>query len=364
MPVETVVFDKDENITQYAISNSSGNLVVKVIDFGAVITNVFVHDKNGKQRDVVLGFDNLKGYQSKDNPSFGSLVGRFANRIAKGKFSLNGTTYQLAINLEPNTLHGGLKGFDKYKWTLVEKTDNSVTLELISKDGDEGFPSTLKVHITYSVTEDNELKLDYMAEVLDDKDTILNLTNHSYFNLNGCTKEDEITVLNHSVYILPKKILDVDSTLIPTGKILSVEVDNVMDFFTKDHVLSERIPSKIEGYDNAYVLEADETKYNIKGGDKLELAAIVKSPLTGITVSFYTTEPTFQFYSGNVVSDVLSTKTTQTATPIKLAKYAGFCLEAQRIPDAINQEKWKKQVILSKGQKYEQKTVYHFYTRA
>lgn len=283
-------------------------------------------------------------------------------RVAKGKFTLNNTTYQLPINLDPNTLHGGLKGFDKHMWTLKGKTENSITLELVSKDGDEGFPGTLTVDVTYTVTDIGELKIDYTG-VVDEKDTIINLTNHSYFNLNGLTNKDEVLALNHAVSFVPTDYLEQDSTGIPTGKVIAITEDSPMDFAKKDHTIGERIPSKLTAYDNCYVIEKDESKYNIAGGSQVQLIAIVKSPLTGITLAFYTSEPGFQFYSANVVNDTFTTKKTQSQTPLQLASYAAFCLEAQRFPDAINQEKWRKQVILSKGQQYKQSTVYRFYTK-
>ncbi len=179
-----------------------------------------------------------------------SIVCSSNSRIAKGAFELEGTKYQLAINLEPNTLHGGIKGFDKHKWDLKGKTENSITLQLISKDGDEHFPGTLKVSITYTVTDDNELQLEYSGELLENKDTIINLTNHSYFNLNGCTNEEEVKILNHKVNMMATHYLEVDKTLIPTGKILSTKEFPLMDFSDKEQTLADRIPVKIDGYDH------------------------------------------------------------------------------------------------------------------
>jgi aldose 1-epimerase len=369
MPVQTQIYNNENNITQYTISNSKESLIVKIIDFGATITHILVYDKNGKQRDVVLGFDDFDGYLGKKgtNPYFGAAIGRCANRIASGKFCLNGQSYQLPINNGPNSLHGGIKGFDKQKWDLKGKTDNSITLQLISKDGDQNFPGTIRVELSYTVTDSNELRLDYLAELLKDQSlkTIINLTNHSYFNLNGCTNEEEIQVLNHTVSMTPTHYLEIDGSLIPTGRMLSTKTDSpLMDFATNDnnnHTIGERIGSiKPNGYDNCYVIDSDERNYNIKGGDRLREVAVVKSPITGITLTLSTSEPAFQFYTGNYLTDALKTKANQSSKPLSLAKHAGFCLEAQRFPNAINNEKWQKQVILSPNQKYTQKTVYKF----
>lgn len=360
MPVKTSIFDKVNDITQYAISNTKETLIVKVLDYGSIITNILFNDNKNKQRDIVLGYDDLEGYQRKDNPYFGALIGRFANRIANGSFTLNNVKYQLAINLKPNTLHGGIKGFDKQKWALKEKTDNSITLELISKDGDEHFPSTVKVIIKYTVTDEDELQMEYSGEVLEKKETIINLTNHSWFNLNGCTNADEVSILNHKVSMISTHYLEVDETLIPTGKIVSTTDVPVMDFAAKEHTLSERVPEMIDGYDHCYVIDTNTNDYHIKGGKEVRVAAVVKSPLTGISLTFSTTEPGFQFYSGMAVDNTFNAKKSQSSTPPKLHKFCAICLEAQRFPDAINQQKWRKQVILSPGERYEQKTIYKF----
>jgi aldose 1-epimerase len=369
MPVKTQIYNNENNITQYTISNRKESLIVKIIDFGATITHILVNDKNGKQRDVVLGFDDFDGYLGKKekNPYFGAAIGRCANRIASGKFLLNGQSYDLPINNSPNSLHGGIKGFDKQKWDLKGKTDNSITFELISKDGDQHFPGTIRVELSYTVTDSNELQLDYLAELLKDQSlkTIINLTNHSYFNLNGCTNEEEIQVLNHMVSMTPTHYLEVNDALIPTGRVLSTKTDSPqLDFATNDnnnHTIGERIASvKPNGYDYCYVIDSDERNYNIKGGDRLREVVVVKSPITGITLTLSTTEPAFQFYTGNNLTDALKTKANQSSKPLSLAKNAGFCLEAQRFPNAINNEKWQKQVILSPNEKYIQQTVYKF----
>ncbi|XP_054167412.1 galactose mutarotase-like [Oppia nitens] len=371
MPVKTQVYNKQNNINQYTLSNKSGNLVVKIIDYGATITHILTPDKTGQTRDVVLGWDDLDGYfgERGRNPFFGAAIGRCGNRIIDGNFQLNGQTYLLALNNGPNALHGGIEGFDKKKWNLLKETDQSITLGLVSKDEEEGYPGQLAVEITYSVTEDNELRLEYLAKLSDNQliDTIVNLTNHSYFNLNGCTNDNELDVLNHKVLMKAQNYLEINDSFQPTGRILSTKTDTqVMDFATKDgeelHTIGERINQVMpNGYDHCYVIETNEQNYNIKGNPLIqESVVVVNSPLTGITLTFSTTEPGFQFYTGNNVSSAQVTKTSQSLTPTTLKKNSGFCLEAQRFPNAINENNWRKQVVLSPKQTYNQTTVYKF----
>ena len=282
-------------------------------------------------------------------------------------FSLNGKTYQLAVNNGPNHLHGGLKGFDKKMWTLKSSTDNSITFELISKDQEENYPGTLKSVVTYTVTETNELVIEYGAELIENEQklqTVVNLTNHSYFNLNGCSTAEGITILNHIVSMPSvKHYLPKDENNLPVGKIEPTESTSEMDFSVKEHTVGERIASgKFDGYDHCYVVEPDESKWGIKGGQELKQLVTVKSPVTNIKLTFSTTEPGFQLYSGNFLDNSLQTKQTQTYhwPKLHLAKHSGLCLESQRFPNAINNDKWKKQVILSNGEKYWQKTSYKF----
>ncbi|CAG2115650.1 unnamed protein product, partial [Medioppia subpectinata] len=339
-PIDTQFSLQDHNINEYTLSNSTGGLEVKIIDYGATITHVFVTDKSGQKRDVVLGWDDLEGYLGNRgrNPFFGAAIGRCGNRISNGKFKLNGQSYTLALNNGPNALHGGLKGYDKHRWTLIGKTNDSISLELVSPDGDEGYPGELRVELTYTVTEANELTLDYTARLAAAEhsvDTIVNLTNHSYFNLSGCSGDGpELDVLNHTVRMSVHNYLDINDAFQPTGKILSTKSDTpAMDFATGDdqewHTIGERIGQVLpNGYDHCYVIDTDAKKYNISGNESVNEAVVeVRSPLTGISLTFSTTEPGFQFYTGNNVTEAQRTKTTQAVPAIELRKNSGFCLE-------------------------------------
>ena len=276
---------------------------------------------------------------------------------------MNGKTYQLAINDPPNSLHGGLKGFDKKKWQLLSKTDNSITLGLTAEDGEEGYPAKLNVELTYSVTDDNELKLQYSAKLAPNQslETILNLTNHSYFNLNGCIDENNLDVLNHKVKMSVDHFLEINDKLLPTGKVLSTKTDAPTMDFSSEHTIGERVDQvKPNGYDHCYVIETNEKKFGVSGGDTLRQAVVVTSPSSGITLTFSTTEPGFQFYTGNFVNKDQKTKISQSAKQLPLKKRSAFCLEASGFPDAINKDNWKKQVILGSGKEYKQNTVYKF----
>ena len=289
----------------------------------------------------------------------------FIARITNGKFDLNGKTYQLALNNGKNALHGGLKGFDKRKWNIITETENSITLQLTAEDGEEGYPGKLRVEVTYSVSEVNELRLEYSAKLTENQsiDTIVNLTNHSYFNLNGCSTEQDLDVLNHTVQMKSDHYIEVNSDLQPTGKVLSVKTDSpLMDFNTKSHTIGERIAGvKPNGYDHCFVIENDEKKFKIEGNDSIrENVVVVVSPSSGIKLSFSTTEPGFQFYSGNFLTDEQKTKKSQSSKQMSLRKNCGFCLESSRFPNAINEEKWKKQVILDNKHVYKQTTSYKF----
>ncbi|CAG2113331.1 unnamed protein product [Medioppia subpectinata] len=351
MPLKTEVYDKDHNINEYTLSNSTGGLEVKIIDYGATITHVFVTDKSGQKRDVVLGWDDLEGYLGNRgrNPFFGAAIGRCGNRISNGKFELNGQSYTLALNNGPNALHGGLKGYDKHRWTLIGKTNDSISLELVSPDGDEGYPGELRVELTYTVTDANELTLDYTARLAAAEhsvDTIVNLTNHSYFNLSGCSADGpELDVLNHTVRMSVHNYLDINDAFQPTGKILSTKSDTpAMDFTTGNdqewHTIGERIGQVLpNGYDHCYVIDTDPKKYNIGGNESVNEAVVeVRSPLTGISLTFSTTEPGFQFYTGNNVTEAQRTKTTQAVPAIELRKNSGFCLERKKLANILPEE--------------------------
>ncbi|QNF32473.1 galactose mutarotase [Adhaeribacter swui] len=323
----------------YTLTNKQGT-IVKITNYGGIITQIVTPDKNGQAGNVVLGFDNLDTYLA-GHPYFGAIAGRCANRIAQGKFTLNGQEYTLAINNGPNHLHGGLQGFDKQVWTAqMLREQNALQLTYISPDGEEGYPGTLTTIVTYTLTEANELRIDYEATT--DKATPINLTNHSYFNLSAGQAED---ALNHEVYIQADRYTVIDDNLIPTGELRPV-AGTPMDFNTP-HTIGSRIAEVDGGYDHNYEL----TK---KQDGQLELAAWVYEPLTGRVLEAYTTQPGMQFYSGNFLDGSL------TGPDGKIfKKHYGFCLETQHFPDSPNQPSFPS-AILNPGDTFKQSTVYRF----
>lgn len=331
-----------KEVSLYTLTNKNG-MVVKITNWGSRVTSVVVPDKSGKFENVVLGFDSLTSYIG-PNPYFGSIVGRFGNRIAKGKFTLNGTEYSLATNNGPNSLHGGIKGFDRQVWDAAEvSTPDSVGLALtyVSKDMEEGYPGTLTLKVTYVLTNNNEIKISYDAET--DKSTVLNVTNHSYFNLTGAKE----SILNHELTLFADSITPTDTTLIPTGMIAPVAGT---DFdFTTAHKIGERIEKVPGGYDINYKLR--------KHNNELSLAAEVYEPASGRLLQAYSTEPGVQFYSGNFLDGSLTG-----IGGAKYEKYFGLCLETQHFPDSPNQPKFPS-VVLNPGQKYTQLTIYKFSVR-
>lgn len=331
-----------KDVSLYTLTNAKG-MVVNISNYGGTVTKIVVPDKNGKMEDVVLGFDSLSSYQ-KGVPYFGALIGRYGNRIAKGKFTLDSVQYTLATNDGPNHLHGGKKGFDKVVWDAKELTGkDSVALELtyLSKDMEEGYPGNLTSKVTYVLTNNNELKIYYEAET--DKATVINLTHHSYFNLTGA-KEN---ILGQELTIYADSITPVDSTLIPTGAI--VPVAGTPFDFTTPHKIGERIAQVKGGYDHNFVLH--------RTGPGLMLAAEVYDPASGRLMQTFTTEPGLQFYSGNFLDGTLTNSGGQ-----KIEKYYGMCLEAQHYPDSPNKPQFPS-VVLRPGQKYSQLTVYKFSTK-
>ncbi len=282
----------DKEVNLYTLTNSNG-MIVKITNYGGIVTSLIVPDKNGKFDDVVLGYDSLAGYL-KDTPYFGAIVGRYANRIANGAFSLDGKNYTLAVNNGPNHLHGGIKGFDKVIWDAEEnKNDNEVGLKLhyLSRDGEEGYPGNLNVTVVYSLTNDNELKIVYSAET--DKPTPVNLSHHSYFNLAGTSGRD---ILSQVLFIDADKYTVVDSTLIPTGELRSV--DGPMDF-RKPMPVGSRIDQVPGGYDHNYVLNNQGT---------LSKVAMLSDSVSGRTMEVYTDQPGLQFYSGNFLDGTITGK--------------------------------------------------------
>ena len=325
--------------------NTNG-LKVKIINYGAIMTAVETPDRNGKIENITLYRDSLADYmEMKDGkpttPYFGATVGRYGNRIAKGRFTLDGKEYKLAVNNGPNALHGGLKGFDKVVWKAepVEMPDTvGVAFTYTSPDGDEGYPGTLKVKVTYSLTDKDELKMDYEATT--DKTTVLNLTNHAYWNLAGAGNGD---ILKHELMLNADRFLPVDSTLIPLGRLDPVK-GTAMDF-TAPKAIGKDMAQVEGGYDHCYVL--------VRKDDGLSLAARVTEPTSGRVMEVYTTQPAVQFYGGNFLDGTI------TAGGKTYEKHYGLCLETQHYPDSPNQKDFPT-TVLKPGETYKQSTVHKF----
>jgi aldose 1-epimerase len=329
-------------IEAYTLINSRG-ASAKVITYGATLTELHVPDKSGKMGDVVLGFDNLEGYTTGPHPFFGATIGRYGNRIAKGKFTLDGKEYQLATNNAPNSLHGGPTGFDKRVWKaepLEVKDGAAVRFTYLSKDGEENYPGNLNVSVTYTLTNTNELKLQYAAET--DKGTVLNLTNHSYFNLAGAGSGD---MLKHVLYLNADNYTPVDSTLIPTGEIASV-AGTPLDF-RKPTAIGAHIGEikDIGGYDHNFVVNGQ--------AGTLRVAARVTEPTTGREMEVLTTEPGVQFYSAIHVDGIKG------KGGLTYAKYGALCLETQHYPDSPNKPSFPS-TVLKPGTKFHSETIYKF----
>ena len=331
-----------DSVFQYTLTNKNG-MVVKIINYGGTVTDILTPDKNGTMGDVILGYESLDGYTQTGNPYFGCLVGRYANRIAKAKFTLDGKEYTLAANNNGNTLHGGLKGFDKVMWTVKSTTDSSLLLSYLSKDGEEGYPGNLTADVTYSLGADNSLKIKYAATA--DKATPANLTNHCYFNLSAGA---DSTILDHVLMLKADKYTPVNDKLIPTGKNDDVK-RTPMDFTTAKKIGKE-IDSVAGGYDHNWVLN--------KAGNNVELIGSVYHAGTGRYMEIFTTEPGIQFYSGNFLDGTL----TNTRGGVKYVKHAGLCLETQHFPDSPNQPSFPN-TILKPGETYNHVTIYKFSTK-
>ena len=315
-------------------------------NYGGRLVSLLVPNKDGKLVDVVVGFKSVNDYEKSTEPYFGATIGRYGNRIAKGKFTLEGKTYSLFTNNGQNTLHGGKKGYQYVVWDATQPTANTLVLHYLSKDGDENFPGNLDVKVTYTLTDDNELKMDYEAKT--DKTTIVNLTNHAFFNLNG---DGSGEILNHEVQIYADEYTPVDSTLIPTGKIEKVK-GTPFDF-TKATTIGARINDKNEqltfgkGYDHNYVLN----KTKAMG---MFHAATVKGDKSGIVMDIYTQEPGLQFYSGNFMQSKNTFK-----TGAKDDFRTAIALETQHFPDSPNQPAFPS-TVLKPGQVYKTSSVYKF----
>lgn len=326
-----------KQVQLFTLTNGKGTQV-KISNYGGTITSWVVADKNGGKSNIVLGFDSLSGYLAKP-PYFGATIGRYGNRIAAAKFTLDGQNYTLAANNGKNTLHGGNKGFDKVVWDAAPATDGtpSLTLSYLSKDGEEGYPGNLKSTVKFTLTADNELQLEYNAET--DKATPVNLTNHSYFNLSGDVSKG---ILGHTLWIDADRYTPVDTTLIPTGELKPVK-GTPFDF-TTPHTIGERIAQVPGGYDHNFVL-------NKKGGD-MPLVAWVQDSTTGRKLEVYTTEPGLQFYSGNFLDGTIKNRDGQ-----PIPKHGALCLETQHFPDSPNQPSFPS-TILKPGEKYHTVTRY------
>lgn len=334
-----------EAVLLFSLVNDQG-VEVRITNYGGIITSLNVPDRAGKIADIVLGHDSLEGYLNRSR-YFGALIGRYANRIANGRFSLNGTTYSLAHNNGLNHLHGGMKGFDKVVWKAREvHAPDSVGLELsyLSEDGEEGYPGNLRLRVTYLLNEKNELRIDYFAQT--DKETIVNLTNHSYFNLAGSG-----TVLEHELMINAAAFTPICDGLIPTGEIRSV-TGTPMDF-TRPTSIGARLNDNYEqlkmagGYDHNFVL-------SMNGASSLTQAARLYEPTSGRALEVFTTQPGMQFYSGNFLDGSIVGK-----GGTVYGKHTGCCLETQHFPDSPNHPSFPS-TILQPGEEYQQTTLWKF----
>jgi len=345
MKLEQIEFGRTNDgkmVHQYILSNRQG-VRVKIMSYGVTVTELYVPDRQGRVANLVLGFDNLAAYL-KGHPHFGAVVGRVANRIAKGRFTLDGQTYSLAINNGPNHLHGGLVGFDKKVWEArplpASEKRVGVKFSYQSADGEEGYPGNVKVDMTYTLNDQNELGVEFKAAT--DKATPVNLSTHCYYNLAGTGD-----VLAHELLIAADHYTPVDDTLIPTGALAPVK-GTPLDF-TVPTALGARIEQlkpQPGGYDHNYVLNGS--------GTKLVLAARAVEPQSGRVLEVLTTEPGIQLYTGNYLDGSL-----RGVGGIVYAKHAGFCLETQHYPDAVNQAEFPS-VILRPGEKFRSRTVFRF----
>lgn len=330
-------------VDEYTLTNANG-MTMKVITLGGIVTEIHVPDRAGKSADVCLGCSNLDEYLE-GHPFFGAIAGRVANRIAKGKFSLGGKEYTLAVNNGPNHLHGGKRGFDKVVWAAAPVAGQggaALELKYTSKDGEEGYPGTLESTVLYVLNDQNEWRITYAATT--DRATPINLTQHCYFNLAGHAAGD---VLGHVLKLEADRYTPADDTLIPTGKIDPVK-GTPFDFTAPTPIGKniKAIKADPQGYDLNYVLAGE--------AGKLRLAATVTEPTSGRVLKVHTTEPGVQFYSGNFLDGKQKGK-----GGVKYGQYGGFCLETQHYPDSINQKAFPS-VVLEPGKTYAHTTVYGF----
>lgn len=340
------VMPQGDTVYSYTLTNNQG-MEVKILNYGGIIQSLKVPDKNGKMGDVVLGFDSLHQYMT-ESPYFGALIGRYGNRIAKGTFTLNDSTYHLFINDGPNSLHGGKEGFDKKIWDVTPFHSDSTSglkLHYLSADGEEGYPGNLDVNVTYTLNNDNALRIDYEATT--DKPTVLNLTNHAYFNLEG----GKATIDDYQLMLNADHFLPVDSTLIPTGELRPV-AGTPMDFL-KPNAIGARINDANEqlqlangGYDFCWVLNTD--------GNPEKVAVSVYDPKSGRQMKVYTTEPGIQFYSGNFLNGTVTGK-----YGIAYPKHSALALETEHFPDSPNHLSFPS-TVLEPQDTFHSHTIYQF----
>lgn len=329
----------------YVLKNAN-NMQVAITNYGGRIVSIIVPDKDGKMTDVALGYEKLSGYQKPNEPYFGALIGRYGNRIGNAQFKLDGAAYKLAANNGPASLHGGPTGFHARVWDAVMPNEFTLELSYLSKDGEEGFPGNLSVKVVYSLTDDNAIKMDYTATT--DKATVVNLTNHTYFNLNG---EGSGDINDHILKINATKFTPVDAALIPTGELKDVK-GTPFDFTTPT-AIGKRVDAVDEqlklgsGYDHNFVLTVSDTS--------MKQAALITGPKTGISLEVLTTEPGIQFYGGNFMEGKENDGKAGKAYP----KRNGFCLETQHFPDAPNKPTFAT-TTLKPGETYKTTTLYKF----
>jgi aldose 1-epimerase len=336
-----------KDVSLCTVSNSSG-MKMSVADYGGIVTSFFAPDRTGRMDDIVLGYDNVDGYVAK-NPFFGAIIGRYGNRIAKGRFTLGGKEYSLPVNDGPNCLHGGTKGFDKVVWTSREAKKAGaagVELSFTSRDGDQGFPGTMNVTVVYWLTDNKEFTIDYSATT--DKETVVNLTQHNYWNLSG---EGGGDILGHELTIFADRFTPADATAIPTGELASVK-GTPMDF-TRAAAVGSRIGEPFEqlklgeGYDHNWVI-------NRGVAGELAPAAVLYDPKSGRKMEVLTTEPGMQFYSGNFLDGSIIGKS---GKPYNYRN--GLCLETQHFPDSPNKPNFPS-TVLKPGQTFSSTTTYRF----
>ncbi len=346
-PLSKAKFETTLNGKQVGLFNleNKNGLMVQITNYGGRIAALWVPDRDGNFSDIVTGYDSIDGFIN-NTSYFNGIIGRYGNRIAKGKFTLNGKEYTLAINNAPNSLHGGVVGFDHVVWNMEKHAKDTLVLTYLSVDGEEGYPGNLSVQVTYSLNDSNEFKIDYLAET--DDPTVINLTNHAYFNLAGHNNGD---ILGHLLMINADKYTPVDSTLIPTGMI--DDVDNTPFDFRTLTAIGDRINAddlQIRygmGYDHNWVLN--------KTSDEMSLAAKVEEPVSGRVMEIYTNEPGIQFYAGNFLDGTIAGKD----STIYEHRQA-FCLETQHFPDSPNHENFPS-TVLNPGETYRTSTIHKFF---